>query len=220
MICSRGWKVAALVVALGALAACAGKPDTTGTPPTTPVPVGSGVLGGAPTPSPTAPPGRPPATRAPVKALTCTALKNAHLGSPSVKFNGYPDYIPLADGIWSGEDGASVELQKCGIGDLDGDGARDGIASIMLNTGGTGRFFSLAVWRNVNGQPVFTALLDLGDRNPVEKIAIAGRMASVVYLTRTPDQPMAALNIRRTAIFTLSGSTLVAVSQTDEPYSP
>jgi hypothetical protein len=89
-----------------------------------------------------------------------------------------------------------------------------------MTNGGTGQFYSLAVWRNVKGAPVFIAQYDIGDRNPIEKVTIAGRVATVVYLTRTPEQPMAALNIRRTAIFKLSGGVLTPVSQTDEPYTP
>jgi hypothetical protein len=47
------------------------------------------------------------------------------VGITTVSFNGYTDYIPLADGIWAGEDGASVELQDpCGIGELDGTAPR------------------------------------------------------------------------------------------------
>lgn len=212
---------AAAIVAAGA-AAC-GSDD-----PGAPAAPGSGAFGGAPTtppgPSPvaTAPatPAAPTTTVPAVKPLTCTKLRNAKLGSAAVPFNGYPDYLPLADGIWAGEDGNSVELQKCAIGDLNGDGRADGIASIVLSAGGTGHFYSMAVWRNSGGSAVFTALLDLGDRTPVESISVSGQRATVVYLTRADDEPMAMISIRRTSVFRLAGATLVEESHTDAPYTP
>ena len=44
--------------------------------------------------------------------------------------------------------------------------------------------------------------------------------ATVVYLTRTADVPMAGLNLKRTAIFQLSGGALTEVSHTDVSYTP
>jgi hypothetical protein len=214
----RVWAAVVIAAAvIGTLAACGGSGGTGGTPPTTP---GSEALGGAPT-TPGGPGPVPTTAKAAAKPLTCDQLKNAQLGSPSVRYNGYPDYIPLADGIWSGEDGANVSFRECGIGDLDGDGAADGIGSILLHTNNTtGQFYSLAVWRNVGGQPVFTALKELDDRTPVEKITISGGKATVVYLTRSEGVPLAGLDIRRTAVFKLSGGTLVEQSHTDAPYTP
>jgi hypothetical protein len=214
----RGWLVSAAAAAvIGTVAACGGSGGTGGSVTTPP---GAQALGGAPTTPAGVPLPTPAPTTAKPAALTCTQLKNAHLGSASVKFNGYADYIPLLDGIWNGEDGASVSFGECGIGDLDGDGAADGVGSIKLTTGGTGQFYSLAVWRNVSGAPVFAALKDMGDRNPIEKITISGGKATVVYLTRTDDVPLAGLNVRRTAVFKLSGATLVELSHTDAPYLP
>jgi hypothetical protein len=41
--------------------------------------------------------------------------------------------------------------------------------------------------------------------------------STVVYYTRTDDQPMAVVNIRRTAKFKLAGHKLTEVSHTDVP---
>lgn len=224
----RVWASTAVAVAVvGLFAGCGKSGDDTAAPPA-PGGGGVGALGGAPSTSAGAgspvvavTTTKPPvATKPATKALTCDQLRNAKLGSPTVKYNGYNDYIPLADGIWSGEDGVNVSLRECGLGDLDGDGAADGLASIVMNSGGTGQFYSLAYWRNVSGQPVFTALLDLDDRTPVEKITISGNRATVVILTRTPDLPAAAVNLRRTAIYKVSGAKLVEVSHTDTAYTP
>ncbi|MFI9641662.1 hypothetical protein ACIG87_16620 [Micromonospora sp. NPDC051925] len=163
-----------------------------------------------------------PTTPALVKApLTCAHLADARLGSSKTPYNGYPDYLPLAQGQWVGEDGTRVTLEKaCGIGDLDGDGAVDAVGAVSLNSGGTGTFYTLAAWRNNGGVPVFRALTELGDRTPVVSISVAGRRATVVWLTRGPGRGMAELDTRRTSVYKLSGSTLAEVSHTDAPYNP
>ncbi len=199
------------LIAVGASAACGRTGGDAATPPG-----GGDVLGAASGSSATTPPVSPPLAQ----PLTCTRLMNAHLGSASTPYNGHPDYIPLSDGIWAGEDGSNVELRECAIGDMTGDGAADGVASVVLSTGGTGHFYSLAAWRNVGGEPVFAALIDYGDREPVTDITIADQKATVVYLTRTPDLPPATVNIERTVIYQLTGSSLVEVSRNDAPYTP
>ncbi|MFR9776847.1 hypothetical protein ACL02O_12400 [Micromonospora sp. MS34] len=156
-----------------------------------------------------------------VPALTCKQLAGAQLGSAKVPFNGYPDYIPLLDGGWSGEDGATVELQKpCGIGDLDGDGAADAVGTVLLRAGGTGQFWSVAFWHNSAGKPAYRSLVDLGDRNPVTSISVSGQRATVVWLTRSDGRTMAELDIRRTSVYQLSGTTVTEVRHTDAPYTP
>ncbi len=212
----RMWAPA--VVAIGALAGCSGSDGGTGGAPTTPA--GAGALGDAPQASSaaTARPsrtGRPPASA----ALTCDALKNSELDSAAADEFNYPQQIQLVDGAWSG-DGLNVSLRECGIGDLDGDGNPDGVASLVFNNGGTGQFYFLAYWRNVDGHPVYESAVELGDRTPVENITIAGGTATVVTLTRTPDLPPVATNIRRTTTYSLSESTLVEKGHTDAPYLP
>lgn len=153
--------------------------------------------------------------------LTCAQLKTAFVGSATISYHGYHDSIPLGGGVWSGEDGTTVTLlPPCAIGDLTGDGIREAVGVVVATNGGTGQFYTLVVWRNLHGHPVFTALADLSDRNPVQSIAIAGGKATVVYLTRTADAPMAELNIKRTAVFRLSGHAFTEQSHSDQPYSP
>lgn len=186
-----------------------------------------------PTPTTAAPVAPAPTTKAPLKppapkpsapaapALTCKQLLGAHLGSATAPFNGYPDYVPLTEGIWNGEDGATVELQKpCGTGDLDGDGAADAVGTVLLRTGGIGQFWSVVAWRNSGGEPAYRALVDLGDRNPVLSVAVAGKKATVVWLTRSSGTSMAELNIKRTSVYQLSGGTLTEVTHADAPYTP
>lgn len=171
------------------------------------------------TPATTAPPTTAPASVAPAipAALTCSQIKFAQVGSATISYNGYHDSIPLGGGVWSGEDGNTVTLQtQCAIGDLDGDGAKDAVGVVTLSSGGTGTFYTLVVWRNVNHKPVFWALSDLDDRTPVESISISGHVAIVVYDTRTPDASMIEHNIKRTAIYKLSSHHFTETSHTDE----
>lgn len=213
----RVWAVAVTAtMALGGLAACGGSPDTPGATPTTGAPTVG--VGEAPSTEPTTPAPKP-TTKKTSAPLTCAMIRNGTLGSSSVKFNGYSEGIPLADGIWAGEDGAEVELTACAVGDLDGDGSLDALAAVKLSAGGTGRFWSLHYWRNVNGSPKYTAQKELDDRTPVETIAISGGKAEVVWLTRGPSDPAVALTIRRTSLFTVSGATLTEVTHSDEPYA-
>ncbi|MEU6078228.1 hypothetical protein [Micromonospora sp. NPDC047074] len=152
--------------------------------------------------------------------LTCAELRSAQVGSRTVRYNGNANPITLAAGRWSG-DGATVELQKpCAIGDLDGDGAGDAVGAVMRNGGGSGRFFTLAVWRNVDGDPAYQAQDDLGDRTPVSSISVRDGQATVVFLTRSPGSTTAELNIRRTAVYQLQGASLTELRHTDAPYRP
>ncbi|MEU5949260.1 hypothetical protein ABZ793_27370 [Micromonospora sp. NPDC047465] len=148
--------------------------------------------------------------------VTCLELRNTRIGSSRVRYRGYAAPIRLTAGRWADRDGTTVELQRpCAIGDLDGDGAGDAIGVVMLDGGGTGRFFTLAAWRNVGGEPDYQAQVDLGDRTPVESVSVRDGRATVVYLTRPADGPMAELSIRRTAVYQLRGTTLAELSHTD-----
>jgi hypothetical protein len=217
------------------LTACGGDTGTTATASTTVTPSTDASTAAAPaaiapsaTPTTAAPAAPAPAETLTAKpkppaapALTCKQLAGAHVGSAKVPYNGYPDYLPLTEGQWSGEDGATVLLQKpCGIGDLDGDGAADAVGVVALNGGGSGTFFTVLVWRNSGGKPAFRALADLGDRTPVLSVKVAGQRATVVWLTRSDGKSLAELDIRRTSTYQLSGTTLAEVGHTDAPYTP
>ncbi|MGC4804015.1 hypothetical protein [Micromonospora sp. DT233] len=186
-------------------------PATTG-PAAAPAPGGGATS--TPPPAPAPPPKQVP-------ALTCQQLASAHVGSAEVPYLDYADYLPLTDGVWSGEDGDTVTLRKpCGIGHLDGDGAVDAVGTVSMNGGGSGTFFTLVVWRNVDGKPVYRTATELGDRTPVVSITVSGGKAKVVWLTRSADRSMAELNIRRTSVYRLSGTAFTEVSHTDAPYQP
>ncbi|MBQ1076088.1 hypothetical protein KBX06_23440 [Micromonospora sp. C31] len=171
-------------------------------------------------PAPSAAPDTPgaPAT---LRALTCEQLKTAALGNGSERYNGYAEPIPLVDGMWSGEDGTVVHMQQpCAVGDLTGDEAADALVPVLMDGGGTGKFWQVVMYGNIDGQPHYVTMIDIGDRTPVESVSISSRRATVVYLTRPEDASSAEVAVRRTAVYRLSGSRLVEVSHTDTPYTP
>ncbi|WP_416902186.1 hypothetical protein [Micromonospora echinospora] len=155
-----------------------------------------------------------------VRALTCADLRDAELGSSGVRYRDLPNPLRLRGGRWTGN-GTTVMLEKpCATGDLDGDGAVDAVGTVTLDSGGSGRFWSLVVWRNVDGRPGYVTVTDVGDRTPVQWIRIADQKATVVQLTRSPGAAMAELDLRRTAVHRLTGTRFPAVSHTEVPYTP
>ncbi len=217
--------VVALVV-LAALGACGGEgpggTDGTGTLGEAPSTSASAAATATGVPTATAPPsdttGHPAGN-----PLACRQLPDASIGSPTIRLADYnAGAVQLSGGRYTGPDGSLVELQSpCGIGDLNSDGVFDAIGVVKISAGGTGRFYTLVAWlSNNSGVPQLAASTALGDRNPVESITIAGNQATVVYLTRTPDVPLAGLNLRRTAIFRLTDTGLAELSHVDAPYAP
>jgi len=218
-------RIAAVVLVVLALTGCSkATPAEDGGDP---APDGEGVLGTAtavPTEvtQPPAPVTTTATTATTPPALRCTALARAQVGSSSIPLADYgPGTVTLTDGAFDSPDGVRVRLgEPCAIGDLNGDGAADAMGVVQIESGGTGRFFTLVAWVNDGGSPRLAASTALGDRNGVGSITIADRVATVVYYTRTDDMPMAAVNIRRTATFELRSSGLVETGHRDEPCGP
>ncbi|SCG57504.1 hypothetical protein GA0070614_2774 [Micromonospora coxensis] len=67
---------------------------------------------------------------------------------------------------------------------------------------------------------MFRALADLGDRTPLERISVTDGKATAVWLTRSAGRSLAEVDVRRTSVYRLSGTTLVEVGHTDQPYAP
>jgi hypothetical protein len=219
--------VVAGTAALGVLAGCGG--------PATPAdagPGGEGVVGTADataasataTPSAVPSPSSSDTTgHSAGNPLACSQLPNARVGSAALPLADFePITVQLSAGRYNGADGAAVELQDpCGIGDLNGDGVFDAMGSVKISRGIAGQFHVLVAWlSNNSGTPQLAGSAALGDRNWVESIEIADGEATVVYYTRTPEAPMAMVNIKRTAIYELTAAGLVEVSHTDAPYTP
>lgn len=164
-----------------------------------------------------APSGSP--TRRPPN-LTCADLRNTPVGSRTKPYHrDYPGPLTLRNGQWTGN-GATVQVERaCSTGDLDGDDLADAVSAVVLNAPGVDQLWSLVVWRNVAGQPRYVTTVQLGNRTAVQSIRISGQHATVVYLTRSPKTPPTTLDIRRTAVYRMSGSGFLEVSHRDTAHT-
>ncbi|GAB4542462.1 MAG: hypothetical protein Fur002_12780 [Anaerolineales bacterium] len=104
-----------------------------------------------------------------VSALTLKQLRNAQY--PIQSWDNHP-LIQLQDGKYQNgaPDPNNVEFAYVGMadvyafGDLTGDGVDEAAVMMLENFGGTGNFAFLAVYANVNGQPVFLDAAFIDDR--------------------------------------------------------
>jgi hypothetical protein len=211
-----GIVIAVLLTAGGSLAAC-GSAGSDATPP---------AAGGSPAATTTAPATSSPSespdpSPGPGTVGACEGVGFAEVGSATVKYQGQPDPVRLHEGRWSDLAGNEVDLKACATGDLDGDGSPESLAALEFRPfDGPGRFWTLVAWHVGGDAPNFIGLKDLDDRTPVQSIDISGNVATVVWLTRAPGQPLAAVTIKRTSKVKLTGATLTEVSHVDEPYTP
>ncbi|BCL13961.1 hypothetical protein [Micromonospora sagamiensis] len=148
--------------------------------------------------------------------LTCAQLQDAELGNVEHPYNGQSTPIRLVGGSWSG-DGMVVRLQSCAVGDLTGDDAADAVGVMLMDGGGTGKFWQIVFFGNIDARPHYVSTTDIGDRTPVEAVSVSGQRLKVVYLMRPEDPSSTASLIRRTATYRLSGSLLVETGHTDVP---
>jgi hypothetical protein len=173
--------------------------------------------GGAPTTSaPSASSsGSQPSEAATPAGWSCLAIGNAKLANASTPNLDFTE-IQLNDGFGSTEAGTQAQLTTCATGDIDGDGPDDALAAVEITpVGEENRPWILGLWQDINGQPSFVTLLNLGDRTPVVTLHLDGASATVVWDTRGPGDPMTALTTRRTSVFKLVAGNLVEASHTD-----
>jgi hypothetical protein len=145
-------------------------------------------------------------------------VRSASVYAPYSPYNlAGEDGLDLVDGVWTGPRGLTVALQApCAVGELvAGAGPTAVVAFMSMTPGTTGRYWAMASCRPDGGHVYCSPVLELNDREPIESIAVADRRITLVYLTRTPDVPLAGLNIRRTAIYVWGGDTVHEVSHTD-----
>ena len=72
-------------------------------------------------------------------------------------------------------------------GDLNGDGIADAALVLSENTGGTGRFRSLVVVLNQNGNPLQAASIMLGYWVPINALTIQDERLTVDLITHGPN---------------------------------
>lgn len=109
-------------------------------------------------------------------------------------------------------------------GDLNGEGASDMVATIDVNTGGTGVFTYLLFFLNKNGKPLYTDSKLLGDRIKVTKVSIANNFITANIITQGPGEPMCCGTMPKRVSYDLvsytpTNSKLVEVDQTPMLFS-
>lgn len=208
-------RTALLLIPTLALAGLAAACRSGGEPPAA-APSAVTVLTPSPEPSPS--PAKP-ATPVP----TCAEAKDAMvrgLIDPYYAFG--QDGAPLTEGMFSGEDGLVLAVQKpCATGDLGGEIGTVTVGTIMSSVvDTTGRYWGVMLCAKPGDRAQCVVHFVLGDRDPIESVSVAGQKLTLVYLTRPADAGSAVVSVRRTAVYVADGSILKEQSHTDTPYTP
>lgn len=127
----------------------------------------------------------------------------------------------LVDGQYreSAAPGAATEIlvratEFSALGDLDGDGAGDGVLVIESDPGGSGVFFELAGALNRAEQPVTLTPVSLGDRVQVTGLSLDKDGTVRVNLVKHgPNDPQCCPTLKVTLRYRLSGDRLVSADQ-------
>jgi len=100
------------------------------------------------------------------------------------------------------------------LGDLNGDGAPDGVAIIAYNTGGTGVFFDLEAVLNENGKAAPVASAPLRDRMILRTLDIAAGKIMLDMVQAGPSEPACCPTEEVLRVYNLKGQELVQASET------
>jgi hypothetical protein len=74
--------------------------------------------------------------------------------------------------------------------DLDGDGSKDAMGSLSVNTGGSGIFNSLDIFLNRGGSAFHMDSYLIGDREGIDSVCIIGSILDVFLKVHGPNEPM------------------------------
>ncbi|WP_144119253.1 hypothetical protein [Catellatospora sichuanensis] len=209
-------RAALLMIPILALAGTAAACKSGGEPPSA-APSAVTVL--TPSPEAASPSPAKPATPVP----TCAEVKEAMvrgLIDPYYAFG--KDGAPLTEGMFSGEDGLTLAVQKpCASGDLGGEIGTVTVGTIMSSVvDTTGRYWGVMLCTKAPDRAQCVVHFVLNDRDPIESVSIADKKLTLVYLTRPADAGSAVVSVRRTAVYATDGSILKEQFHTDAPYTP
>jgi len=160
------------------------------------------------------------ATAASSANLTEAMLKNGKYELPDIKT------VQLVDGKFEskyGEGASQVnrgELTRTALGDLNGDGAPDGVVILTVNTGGSGVFVYMLVVVNRNGSPQQVAAEKLGDRVNVQNLAVKEGQIVLDALGFAPGDPMCCPSQSVIRTYRLQGNALQVVSEAKPTVTP
>jgi hypothetical protein len=154
--------------------------------------------------------------RRPVPPLTLAALREASYHCEAVELG----RVRLKDGVKEvgGETPVTVRLlDAVAIGDLDGDGATDAAAVLVVSPGGSGTFFHLAPVLNRGGRPVNDVTAFLGDRVQLLGVAINPGAIVVDLVTQGPGDPQCCPTRREERRYRFADGRLLAPETVSPP---
>ena len=85
--------------------------------------------------------------------------------------------------------------------DYNGDGNSDIIAFLRWSGGGSGQFYNIALFENVDGFPVYRHSDILGDRIMLNSVTSTGTVVMISYLTQGPDEGRCCASTPATSTF-------------------
>lgn len=150
--------------------------------------------------------------------LTLTQLRNAEYASP------WPaaGRARLVEGEYreAAAPGAATDIavratEFHALGDIDRDGAIDGVIVLESDPGGSGVFFDLVAVLNRAGRPLTLAPVPLGDRVQVNDVSIRAGVVRVDLVKQGPDDPQCCPTVPVTLEYRLQGDRLVAATDQD-----
>jgi hypothetical protein len=146
------------------------------------------------------------------ESLTLGTLKNAEYHIPSEEPFQLEDgihYLPPEPPDAPPEDWIIALVEPVAFGDVNGDGATDGVVILSARYGGTGAFKYIAVVVNRDGQPYNVATTFLGDRTVINGINVLP--SGEIHVDATvhgPEDPLCCPTQARTLRFQMVGEEL------------
>ncbi|MCC6499301.1 MAG: hypothetical protein IT313_03430 [Anaerolineales bacterium] len=126
-----------------------------------------------------------------------------------------PRLVQLVDGKYeeigpTPADKTSVTvMDHIAHGDLNGDGVDEIAVAVAENYGGTGVFVFIAVYAEINGQPVFQTSTLVDDRPAINALSIAGGEIFLDAITHASDDPFCCPTLRNARHYRWENSQLV-----------
>jgi hypothetical protein len=160
-----------------------------------------------------------------VPALSIEQIANGGVPAIWSDNDGIVTLIPLKNGSYEESIRFSAEVRRTvtadlvmatssyAVADLNNDGAKDILAVLVSNTGGTGHFFQLLAYLNKKGEPEYAGLLSLGDRIDVNEISVNKGVITVDIITQGPDDGFCCPTLRQIKKYTFDGKEFHEVTE-------
>lgn len=172
-----------------------------------------GCTPASPTGTSASPTSAPPPTDAPTPAPDYVAqIRNAQyqLGLPDS-----PRVVQLVDGKFEATGPTPADITSITVmdhiahGDLNGDGVDEIAVAVAENYGGTGVFVFIAVYAEINGQPVFQTSTLVDDRPAINALSIADGEIFLDAITHASEDPFCCPTLRNARHYRWENSQLV-----------